>query len=60
MPRDTASDQALDAWLVEVLQRVSVHPARDVVQLTPRLWKDRFTDNPMTSDVSKAVPAKVL
>ena len=24
-------------WLVDVLQRVSTHPARDVTQLTPRL-----------------------
>ena len=45
-------------WLVDVLQRVSTHPDREVVQLTPRLWKDHFADNPMTSDVSKAVPAK--
>ena len=46
-------------WLVDVLQRVSVHPARDVVQLTPRLWKHHFADNPMTSDVCRAVPAKL-
>ena len=46
-------------WLVDVLQRISVHPARDVAQLTPRLWKDRFAEGPMTSDVSRAVPAKV-
>ena len=45
-------------WLVDVLQRISVHPDRDVAQLTPRLWKDHFADNPMISDVSKAVPAK--
>ena len=46
-------------WLVDVLQRISVHPARDVAQLTPRLWKERFADNPMTSDVGKAVPTKL-
>ena len=46
-------------WLVDILQQISVRPARDVAQLTPRLWKDRFADNPMTSDVSKAVPAKL-
>ena len=45
-------------WLVDVLQRVSTHPARDVAQLTPRLWNDHFADNPMTSDVGSAVPAK--
>ena len=45
-------------WLVDVLQRVSTHPDREVAQLTPRLWKDHFADNPMTSDVSKAISAK--
>ena len=46
-------------WLVDVLQRISTHPARDVAQLTPRLWKGHFADNPMTSDVGMAVLAKV-
>ncbi len=46
-------------WLVDVLLRVSTHPARDVAQLTPRLWKDHFAENPMTSDISRAVLAKV-
>jgi hypothetical protein len=26
-------------YLVDVLQRVGQHPAADVAQLTPRLWK---------------------
>ena len=47
-------------WLVDVLQRLSVHPDRDVAQLTPRLWKGRFADNPMSSDVSRVGLAKVL
>lgn len=38
-------------YLVDVLQRVGQHPATDVAQLTPRLWKDRFAANPMRSDV---------
>ena len=46
-------------WLVNVLQRISVHPDRDVAQLTPRLWKGHFADGPMSSDVSRAEPAKV-
>ena len=29
-------------YLVDVLQRVSLHPASDVIALTPRLWKQRF------------------
>ena len=46
-------------WLVDVLQRISTHPARDVAERTPLLWKDRYDDNPMTVDVNRAVPAKM-
>jgi len=38
-------------YLVDVLQRVSEHPAADVAQLTPRLWKQHFADNPLRSDL---------
>jgi len=38
-------------YLVDVLQRVGEHPARDTVALTPRLWKERFAANPLTSDL---------
>ena len=38
-------------YLVDVLQRVGTHPARDVAHLTPRLWKERFADNPLRSDL---------
>ena len=38
-------------YLVDVLQRVSTHPAKDVALLTPRLWKTHFADNPMRSPV---------
>ncbi len=40
------------AYLVDVLQRVGLHPAKDVEALTPRLWKERFADHPMTSDLA--------
>ncbi|MEJ2755262.1 MAG: IS66 family transposase [Gammaproteobacteria bacterium] len=40
-------------YLVDVLQRVNIHPANKVVQLTPRLWKDNFGDNPLRSDLFK-------
>jgi hypothetical protein len=40
-------------YLVDVLQRVGSHPQRLVEQLTPRLWKQHFADNPLRSDVSK-------
>lgn len=39
-------------YLVDVLQRVSVHPARDVLELTPRVWKDKFSENFLTSDLA--------
>lgn len=39
-------------YLVDVLQRVSLHPAKDVEQLTPRLWKEHFSENFLTSDLA--------
>ncbi|TEE81623.1 IS66 family transposase [Pseudomonas aeruginosa] len=36
-------------YLVDVLQRISQHPASKVADLTPRLWKTRFADNPLRS-----------
>ncbi len=38
-------------YLVDVLQRVSVHPASRVTELTPRLWTQHFADNPLRSDL---------
>ena len=38
-------------YLVDVLQRVSIHPASRVHELTPRLWKEHFADNPLRSDL---------
>jgi len=39
-------------YLVDVLQRVSMHPASKVEELTPRLWKEKFRDNFLTSDLA--------
>jgi hypothetical protein len=41
----------LDAYtyLVDVLQRVQIHPAKRVHELTPRLWPEHFADSPMRS-----------
>jgi len=39
-------------YLVDVLQRVSIHPASRVAELTPREWKCRFAQNPIPSDLS--------
>ena len=38
-------------YLVDVLQRVSVHPASKVAELTPRIWKETFADEILTSDL---------
>lgn len=38
-------------YLVDVLQRVGQQPASRVAELTPRLWKQHFSDNPLRSDL---------
>jgi transposase len=38
-------------YLTDVLQRVGQHPASRVAELTPRLWKSTFADNPLRSDL---------
>jgi transposase len=36
-------------YLVDILQRIAIHPQDQVAELTPRLWKDRFADAPLRS-----------
>jgi hypothetical protein len=43
-------------YLVDVLQRISQHPASQVADLTPRLWKLRFADKPLRSLVDPRHP----
>ena len=38
-------------YFVDVLQRVGQHPASLVDQLTPRIWKQMFANNPLRSDL---------
>ena len=38
-------------YLVDVLQRVGHQPASKVEELTPRIWKERFANNPLRSDL---------
>jgi hypothetical protein len=38
-------------YLVDVLQRIAIHPQSRVEELTPRLWKERFAENPMRSAI---------
>jgi len=45
-------------YLVDVLQRISQHPASDVVDLTPRLWKTRFADHPLRSLIDPRHPER--
>ena len=40
-------------YLVDVLQRVSQHPAKNVIDLTPRRWKVLFADKRLHSDVER-------
>jgi transposase len=41
-------------YLVDVLQRVNIHPNKRVEELTPRRWKELFADNPMCSPIESA------
>jgi hypothetical protein len=36
-------------YLVDVLQRVAIHPQSTVAELTPRIWKGKFADRAMPS-----------
>ena len=38
-------------YLIDVLQRVDRHPANRIHELTPRVWKEKFSDNPLRSDL---------
>jgi hypothetical protein len=40
-------------YLVDVLQRVESHPMSDVASLTPRLWKERFAQQPLRSAIDR-------
>jgi hypothetical protein len=40
-------------YLVDVLQRVAIHPQSRVHELTPRLWKEHFAANPLRSDLDR-------
>jgi hypothetical protein len=40
-------------YLVDVLQRIDRHPAKDIDQLIPRNWKKRFAGDPLRSDLDR-------
>lgn len=41
-------------YLVDVLQRVQSHTANQVHELTPRIWKEMFAEDPLRSDLDRA------
>ncbi len=41
-------------YLVDVLQRISQHPASKAIELTPRVWKEKFADVILKSDLDRA------
>ena len=45
-------------YLVDVLQRISEHPACEVAQLTPRLCKTHFADKPLRSLIDPRHPQR--
>jgi transposase len=50
----TCKMQGIDptTYLVDVLQRIAIHPAKRVEELTPRVWKDLFAENPLRSNLT--------
>ena len=40
-------------YLVDVLQRISQHPASKAIELTPRVWKEKFADVILKSDLDR-------
>lgn len=40
-------------YLTDVLQRVGDWPADRMIELTPRLWKETFADDPLISDLER-------
>jgi transposase len=41
-------------YLTDVLQRIDRHPNQQIIELTPRVWKEKFAANPLTSDLNIA------
>ena len=39
-------------YLVDVLQLIRVHRAKRAIELTPRMWKSLFADDPLRSDLA--------
>ena len=46
-------------YLTDVLLRINQHPASQVIELTPRVWKEKFADTPLRSDLYRGVNRSV-
>ncbi|MFT6916632.1 MAG: transposase [Motiliproteus sp.] len=42
-------------YLTDVVLRISEHPASRVEELTPRVWKEKFADQPLRSDLYRDI-----
>jgi len=42
-----------NTYLTDVLQRVSLHPASKVDELTPKNWKEKYGNNFLKSDLDR-------
>jgi transposase len=42
-------------YLVDVLQRINVHPNDQIEKLTPRIWAQRFEHDPLISDLQRCL-----
>lgn len=40
-------------YLIDVLQRIKTHPEDRMIDLTPRVWKEKFGADPLLSDLDK-------
>ena len=40
-------------YLLDVLQRISIHPASQINDLIPRIWKEKFAEERLKSDIEK-------
>ncbi len=42
-------------YLTDVLLRINEHPASRVAELTPRVWREKFSEKPLRSDLYRGV-----
>lgn len=55
---ERARSRTARSYLLDVLQRISKHPASPVAELTPRRRKDLLADDPIVSDIGTGIPSR--